>query len=98
MPVDPGAPSGPPGLAWGVGNYEPTAARLEPATVVVVERAALRPGERLLDLGCGTGNAALAAARLGAEVVGVDPAVRLLDVGRSRAEAEGLSVTFQAGD
>jgi SAM-dependent methyltransferase len=90
--------SGPPPIDWGVGRYETTAAQLEPAAEVVVGRAALVPGERVLDLGCGTGNAALGAARAGAEVIGVDPAVRLLDVARSRAEAEGLSASFKAGD
>src|SRR5688500_11967438 len=87
----------PPPLDWGVGRYETTAAHLEPAAGTVVERAALRQGERVLDLGCGTGNAALAAARLGADVVGVDPAARLLDVARARAAAEGLSARFEAG-
>lgn len=90
--------SGPPPVDWGVGRYEATAARLEPAAEVVIERAALLPGEQVVDVGCGTGNAALAAARAGAEVVGVDPAARLLDLARSRAAADGLSVTFQAGD
>jgi ubiquinone/menaquinone biosynthesis C-methylase UbiE len=90
--------SGPPPIDWGVGRYETTAAQLEPAAEVVVERAALLPGERVLDLGCGTGNAALVAARAGGEVIGVDPAARLLDVARWRAETEGLSVSFQAGD
>lgn len=90
--------SGPPPIDWGVGRYETTAAQLEPAAEVVVERAELLPGERVLDLGCGTGNAALAAARVGADVTGVDPAARLLDVARSRAAAEGLAVSFRAGD
>jgi ubiquinone/menaquinone biosynthesis C-methylase UbiE len=90
--------SGPPPIDWGVGHYESTAAQLEPAAQVVVARAEILPGERVLDLGCGTGNAALAAARAGGEVIGVDPAARLLDVARSRAAAEGLSVNFEAGD
>jgi len=90
--------SGPPPIDWGVGRYETTAAQLEPAATIVVDRAELTPGERVLDLGCGTGNAALAAARRGADVVGVDPATRLLEVARSRAQADGLAIRFQSGD
>src|SRR4051794_16701601 len=43
---------------WGLGRYEATAARLEPAARAVVTRAAPAAGEHVLDLGCGTGNAA----------------------------------------
>ena len=57
-------------LDWGLGRYESTAEQLMPAARVVVDSAALRPGERVVDLGCGTGNAALLAAACGAQVVG----------------------------
>jgi SAM-dependent methyltransferase len=56
------------------------------------------PGEHVLDLGCGTGNAALAVAEQGAQVIGVDPASRLLDVARARASAVGLAIDFRLGD
>lgn len=88
----------PPQLDWGVGHYEPTAARLLPVAEMVVERATLRPGERVLDVGCGTGNAALLAAEHGASVIGVDPAARLLQVAREQAAARGLDAAFLAGD
>ena len=48
---------------WSVGRYEHTAAQLLPAARVVVERAAIADGETVVDVGCGTGNAALLAAR-----------------------------------
>lgn len=51
---------------WGAGNYDRTAAELEPVALAVVESAALRPGEDVIDLACGTGNAALLAAACGA--------------------------------
>jgi ubiquinone/menaquinone biosynthesis C-methylase UbiE len=83
---------------WSTGEYERTAERLEPAADAAVEALDVRPGQRVLDVGCGTGNAALAAARAGASAVGVDVAPRLLEVARRRAEAEGLDATFSHGD
>lgn len=85
-------------MDWGVGRYEVTAEQLEPAAVAVVSAAGLSPGERVLDLGCGTGNAALLAAEHGATVTGVDPALRLLDVARRRAAESGREIEFVAGD
>jgi SAM-dependent methyltransferase len=83
---------------WGGGRYERTAEALMPAAHVLVDAAGVRSGERVLDLGCGTGNAALLAAERGAIVTGVDPAQRLLQVAREQAEALGLRATFAAGD
>lgn len=83
---------------WGIGRYESTAERLLPAARVVVERAAIQHGEHVLDLGCGTGNAALLAAACGAHVIGVDPAARLLDVARVEAERQGADITLSTGD
>ena len=83
---------------WGVGRYERTAAALEPAAERVVRAADPQPGERFLDIACGTGNAALLAARAGAEVTGIDLAQRLVEVARERAATEGLAATFLTGD
>jgi len=81
---------------WGVGEYERTAAELEPAARHVVALAELTAGDAVLDLACGTGNAALLAAAAGARVNGLDAAARLIDVARSRAV--GDSVEFVVGD
>jgi 2-polyprenyl-3-methyl-5-hydroxy-6-metoxy-1,4-benzoquinol methylase len=83
----------PAAIDWGAGHYETTAAQLAPAAAVAVQRASLRSGERVLDLGCGTGNAALLAVRADTTVTGVDPAVRLLKVARDRAAAEGAEMS-----
>jgi len=83
---------------WGVGEYEHAARELEPSAVQVVELARVLPGESVLDVGCGTGNAALAAARAGAEVTGVDPAARLVEVAGERAQELGLEAAFVVGD
>ena len=53
----------------------------------------------MLDLGCGDGTTALPAARLGADVLGVDIASNLVEAGNRRAQAEGLTnCRFQEGD
>lgn len=83
---------------WGKGLYEQTAAELEPAAELVVAIAEPAASDRVLDIGCGTGNAALLAAARGADAVGVDSAERLLAVARQRAGADGLSAEFLAGD
>jgi SAM-dependent methyltransferase len=82
---------------WDLGSYEAIAAQLEPAAEAVVERAAPQSGELVLDIGCGTGSAALLAARRGAQVVGVDPAPRLLDLAVERAEDDELDARFVLG-
>jgi SAM-dependent methyltransferase len=65
---------------------------------LLCESVDLRAGERVLDVACGSGNAALAAARRCCRVVGVDDAPELLARARRRAAAEGLEVTFLPGD
>lgn len=83
---------------WGIGHYERTAEMLLPAARVLVDAASLRRGERVLDLGCGTGNAALLAAAAGAQVTAVDPSPRLLGVASAVAEREGLDLSCEQGD
>src|SRR6185503_12551893 len=90
--------AGPPTLDWGVGHYEHTADRFLPIAERVVDRAVLASGERVVDVGTGTGNAALLAAARGATVTGVDPAERLLDVARAHAAERDLDATFVAGE
>ncbi len=83
---------------WDAGCYERTAAELEPVARAVVEAAQPQPGERVLDLACGTGNAALLAAARGSQVVGVDAAPRLLEVARGRAHSLKVNAEFVHGD
>lgn len=85
-------------IDWGLGEYELTADDLLPAAHKVVNTATLRPGEKVLDVGCGTGSAALAAARLGAVVSGVEPSSRLRKVAQDLAARENLDLSLHDGD
>jgi SAM-dependent methyltransferase len=85
-------------IDWSLGHYEHTASHLLPAARVLVDRASPAPGEYVVDVGCGTGSAALLAAERGARVTGVDPARRLLEVARAQAQERSLDTTFELGN
>ena len=85
-------------MDWGTGQYEHTAAQLHPAAIVVVDHLAPQAGEQIVDLGCGTGNASLLVAATGAEVLGVDPSTRLLEVAAQAAVDADLDATFAEGE
>jgi SAM-dependent methyltransferase len=85
-------------MDWGLGHYENLAAQLRPVAHILVERAEPRRNELILDVGCGTGNAALIAASSGARVIGVDPSSRLLDFARTSVMDAGLDLQFVLGD
>src|SRR6185295_11072981 len=63
-----------------------------------ITRLQLKPGAKVLDVACGTGNLALPAARGGAEVTGVDIAPNLVEQARENAKSEGLKAQFDEGD
>lgn len=84
--------------AWASGDFAAVAARIVLVAEQLCDTADLHAGWRVLDIATGTGNAAIAAARLGCTVVGVDYVPALLEQGRRRAEAEGLPVEFLDGD
>jgi ubiquinone/menaquinone biosynthesis C-methylase UbiE len=83
---------------WASGDFSLVASRIASAAERMVEAADLEAGWRVLDVATGSGNAAIAAARCGCEVVGVDYVPALLEHGRIRAAAEGLEVEFVEGD
>lgn len=84
-------------IDWGDGRYERTAADLVPAATALVEYADVAPGQHVLDIGCGTGNASLAAASAGARVTGIDPAEGLIELARDAAAIVDEDVTFLVG-
>ena len=64
----------------------------------IVELVAPQPGERFLDLACGTGGVALIAARTGADVTGLDISADQLEKARAAAAEAGLEIRFDEGD
>jgi SAM-dependent methyltransferase len=83
---------------WASGDYSAIAARIVLVAEHLCDTADLRAGWHVLDVATGTGNAAIAAARHGCDVVGIDYVPSLLERGRARAEAEGLPVELLEGD
>lgn len=65
---------------------------------LLCEAVGLRAGHRVIDVACGTGHVALAAARRNCDAVGIDYVPALIDRARARAQAEGLSVRFEVAD
>src|SRR5262249_40404581 len=83
---------------WVTGDFGIIARTMVLVGELLCEAVDLRPGQQVLDVATGTGNTALAAARRGCEVIGLDWAAPLLARGRERAEAERLPVTFREGE
>jgi SAM-dependent methyltransferase len=84
--------------AWASGDYHAVAALIAVVAERLVDAADLHAGWRVLDVATGSGNAAIAAARLGVRSVGVDYVPSLLERARLRADAEGLAVELVEGD
>lgn len=83
---------------WMSGDY-PQIARFTEATAQrFIARSQLKPGMKVLDVACGNGNLAIAAAQAGAVVTGIDIAPNLLDEARMRADREGVEIRFEEGD
>src|SRR6059058_3696213 len=84
--------------AWGSGDYAVVGTTLQIVGETLCEAVDLRPGQRVLDVAAGNGNATLAAARRWAQITSTDYVAALLERGRARAAAERLTVTFQEAD
>jgi SAM-dependent methyltransferase len=84
---------------WALGDYPAVAAEVIAETGrVLVEAAGVRPGERVLDVAAGSGNASIPAAAAGAAVVASDLTPALLEAGRRRAQSLGLDVRWDEAD
>jgi cyclopropane fatty-acyl-phospholipid synthase-like methyltransferase len=76
---------------WEKGDFTRIAESMRESGEVLVARLGITKGLKVLDLGCGDGTTALPAARLGAEVLGVDIARNLVEAGNRRAREQGLT-------
>src|SRR5512133_3718258 len=83
---------------WASGDFAVVASRIVLVAEQLCDSADLHADWRVLDVATGSGNAAIAAARLGCTAVGVDYVPALLEQGRLRAATEGLQVELHEGD
>ena len=84
---------------WEKGDFTRIAASMRESGDALVMTLGITEGLKVLDLGCGDGTTALPAARLGADVLGVDIASNLVAAGNARAQSAGLTnLRFQEGD
>jgi SAM-dependent methyltransferase len=84
--------------AWATGDYTVIGSATVLVSELLCEAVPLQAGQRVLDVATGSGNTALAAARRGAEVIGMDYVPRLLACGQERATAERPQVVWHVGD
>jgi SAM-dependent methyltransferase len=85
-------------VMWGAGPFEVIEDTIADLHDTAVDRLAPQPGERWLDVGCGTGRLAELAAQRGAEVTGVDLAPVLIETAKRRAREHGLEIDYRVGD
>jgi SAM-dependent methyltransferase len=86
-------------VLWEKGDFTRIAASMRDSGEALVSTLGIKPGLKILDLGCGDGTTALPAAKLGAEVLGVDIARNLVEAGNRRAQEQRLAnLRFQEGD
>ena len=84
---------------WGSGDYsEMVETFLLPLGPRLVDACNIQPGQKVLDVAAGTGNASLHAAQRGADVVASDLTPSLLEAGRKRADAQGLTLDWKEAD
>src|SRR5450432_3450916 len=84
---------------WEKGDFTRVANAMRGSGEAFVRTLGVKPGMKVLDLGCGDGTTALPEAKLGADVLGVDIAQNLVEAGNKRAKEHGLTnCKFQEGD
>ena len=83
---------------WGTGDYRAVAQKVTSIADVLVGRADIGSGMTVLDVACGTGNAAIEAAKLGARVTGLDFSPGLIAMARERGLEADVAVDWLDGD
>ena len=84
--------------SWMAGDFGQIARLNAKGAEDFISRLNLKPGMKVLDVACGTGNQSIPAARTGAQVTGLDIAPNLLEQARERAASENLKIEFTEGD
>jgi ubiquinone/menaquinone biosynthesis C-methylase UbiE len=84
--------------AWSTGNYAVVGSTLQLVGESLCEALDIRAGSAVLDVAAGNGNATLAAAHRWCNVTSTDFVPALLELGRARAQAEGLKIEFREAD
>jgi len=84
--------------AWASGNYAVVGTTLQIVGEELCEALDLTPGKKVLDVAAGNGNVSLAAARRWCDVISTDYVATLLECGRARALAEGVTIDFKEAD
>src|SRR5437763_16185196 len=84
-------PMNPNKALWEKGDFTRIAATMRESGEALVQRLGITKGRRVLDLGCGDGTTALPAAKLAADVLGIDIGRNLVEAGTKRAAAPGLT-------
>jgi ubiquinone/menaquinone biosynthesis C-methylase UbiE len=93
------APVNPNKALWEKGDFTRIADTMRESGEALVQRLGITKELRVLDLGCGDGTTALPAAKLAADVLGIDIARNLVEAGNERAQERGLTnLKFQEGD
>jgi len=93
------APQNPNKALWEKGDFTRIADTMRESGEALMQRLGIEKGLTVLDLGCGDGTTAVPAAKLGADVVGIDIARNLVEAGNRRAAKHGLTnLRFQEGD
>ena len=93
------APANPTKALWEKGDFTRIADTMRESGEALVQQLGITKGLRVLDLGCGDGTTAVPAAKLGADVLGIDIARNLVDAGNRRAAEHGLTnLKFEEGD
>lgn len=83
---------------WSTGDFPTIATTIQGASDVTIDRLRVEPGQDLLDVATGSGNAAIPAALAGARVVGLDQVPELLEAARRRADEAGVEIEWVEGD
>jgi SAM-dependent methyltransferase len=83
---------------WGTGDFHAVSEKIASAGETLVAAAGIEPGMDVLDVGCGTGNATIPAAKVAARVTGLDFSPGLIEVAREKGADAMVEVDWIVGD